>query len=98
VQPKPYAGKSEAEKQLSALLVRRKQVEEMLKAEQNRLRTVSRKKRWLSRLACANSLLSSTPCCATSNLSAASLPNKLAFSNLKNNNCLDKQDSCCTLG
>lgn len=41
VQPKPYAGKSEAEKQLSALLVRRKQVEEMLKAEQNRLRTVS---------------------------------------------------------
>ena len=41
VQPKPYAGKSEAEKQLSALLVRRKQVEEMLKAEQNRLRTIS---------------------------------------------------------
>jgi transposase len=41
VQPKPYEGKSEAEKQLSALLVRRKQVEEMLKAEQNRLRTVS---------------------------------------------------------
>lgn len=41
VQPKPYTGKSEAEKQLSALLVRRKQVEEMLKAEQNRLRTVS---------------------------------------------------------
>jgi transposase len=41
VQPKPYAGKSEAEKQLSALLVRRKQVEEMLKAEQNRLRTTS---------------------------------------------------------
>jgi transposase len=29
VQPKPYTGKSEAEKQLSALLVRRKQVEEM---------------------------------------------------------------------
>ena len=41
VQPRRYAGKSEAEKQLSALLVRRKQVEEMLKAEQNRLRTVS---------------------------------------------------------
>ena len=40
VQPKLYTGKSEAEKQLSALLVRRKQVEEMLKAEQNRLRTV----------------------------------------------------------
>jgi transposase len=41
VQPKLYEGKSEAEKQLSALLVRRKQVEEMLKAEQNRLRTLS---------------------------------------------------------
>lgn len=41
VQPKVYEGKSEAEKQLSALLVRRKQVEEMLKAEQNRLRTTS---------------------------------------------------------
>ena len=41
VQPRGYEGKSEAEKQLSALLVRRKQVEEMLKAEQNRLRTVS---------------------------------------------------------
>jgi transposase len=41
VQPRCYTGKSEAEKQLSALLVRRKQVEEMLKAEQNRLRTVS---------------------------------------------------------
>ena len=41
VQPKPYTGKSEAEKQLSALLVRRKQLEEMLKAEQNRLRTIS---------------------------------------------------------
>ena len=40
VQPKQYEGKSEAEQQLSALLVRRKQVEEMLKAEQNRLRTV----------------------------------------------------------
>ena len=41
VQPKRYEGKSEAEKQLSALLVRRKQVEEMLQAEQNRLRTIS---------------------------------------------------------
>ena len=41
VQPKLYEGKSEAEKQLAALLVRRKQVEEMLKAEQNRLRTMS---------------------------------------------------------
>ena len=41
VQPKPYTSKSEAEKQLSALLGRRKQVEEMLQAEQNRLRTVS---------------------------------------------------------
>jgi transposase len=41
VQPKLYTGKSEAEKHLGALLVRRKQVEEMLKAEQNRLRTAS---------------------------------------------------------
>lgn len=41
VQPKRYEGKSEAEKQLSALLVRRKQLEEMLKAEKNRLRTTS---------------------------------------------------------
>jgi transposase len=41
VQPNPYTGKSEAEKDLAALLVRRKQVEEMLKAEQNHLRTVS---------------------------------------------------------
>jgi transposase len=41
MQPRRYEGKSEAEKQLSALLVRRKQVEEMLKAEQNRLRTTS---------------------------------------------------------
>jgi transposase len=41
MQPKPYAGKSEAEKHLSALLVRRRQLEEMLKAEQNRLRTIS---------------------------------------------------------
>jgi transposase len=41
VQPRRYEGKTEAEKQLSALLVRRKQLEEMLKAEQNRLRTIS---------------------------------------------------------
>jgi len=41
VQPRCYEGKSEAEKQLSALLVRRRQMEEMLKAEQNRLRTIS---------------------------------------------------------
>jgi transposase len=41
VQPRRYVGKSEAEKELSALLVRRKQVEEMLKAEQNRLRTIA---------------------------------------------------------
>jgi transposase len=41
VQPRQYEGKTEAEKQLSAMLVRRKQVEEMLKAEQNRLRTIS---------------------------------------------------------
>ena len=40
VRPKRYEGKNEAEKQLSALLVRRKQLEEMLKAEQNRLRTI----------------------------------------------------------
>jgi len=40
VQPRRYEGKSEAEKQLSALLVRRKQLEEMLKAEKNRLRTI----------------------------------------------------------
>ena len=39
MQPRHYEGKTEAEKQLSALLVRRKQLEEMLKAEQNRLHT-----------------------------------------------------------
>jgi hypothetical protein len=36
-----HTGKSEAEKQLSALLVRRRQLDEILKAEQNRLRTIS---------------------------------------------------------
>src|SRR5215211_3006071 len=41
MQPRRYEGKSEAEKQLSALLVRRKQLEEMLKAEQNHLRTIA---------------------------------------------------------
>ena len=41
MQPRRYEGKTEAEKELSALLVRRKQLEEMLKAEQNRLRTIS---------------------------------------------------------
>jgi transposase len=41
MQPRQYESKSEAEKQLSALLVRRKQLEEMLKAEQNRLRTIA---------------------------------------------------------
>jgi transposase len=41
VQPRRYEIKSEAGKQLSALLVRRRQLEEMLKAEQNRLRTIS---------------------------------------------------------
>jgi transposase len=41
VQPRRYESKSEAERQLSALLVRRRQLEEMLKAEQNRLRTIS---------------------------------------------------------
>ena len=41
VQPRRYEGKSEAGKQLSALLVRRRQLEEMLKAEQNRFRTIS---------------------------------------------------------
>ena len=41
MQPRCYAGKTDAEKQLSALLVRRKQIEEMLKAEQNRLRTIA---------------------------------------------------------
>lgn len=41
MRPRCYEGKSEAERQLSGLLVRRKQLEEMLKGEQNRLRTVS---------------------------------------------------------
>jgi hypothetical protein len=41
VQPRLYESKSEAGKQLSAMLVRRRQLDEMLKAEQNRLRTIS---------------------------------------------------------
>ena len=41
VQPRHYESKSEAGKQLSAWLVRRRQLDEMLKAEQNRLRTLS---------------------------------------------------------
>lgn len=41
VQPRHYESKSETGKQLSAILVRRRQLEEMLKAEQNRLRTIS---------------------------------------------------------
>jgi len=41
MQPRRYEAKSEAGKELSALLVRRKQLEEMLKAEKNRLRTIS---------------------------------------------------------
>jgi hypothetical protein len=41
MQPRQYDGKTEAEKQLSALLVRRNQVEAMLKAEQNHLRTIA---------------------------------------------------------
>jgi transposase len=41
VGPRRYEGKSEVGKQLSALLVRRRQLDEMLKAEQNRMRTIS---------------------------------------------------------
>jgi transposase len=41
VEPRRYEGKSEAGQQLSALLVRRKHLDEMLKAEQNRWRTTS---------------------------------------------------------
>lgn len=40
VQPRRFEAPSEAERYLEALLVRRKQLEEMLKAEKNRLRTV----------------------------------------------------------
>lgn len=41
VQPRRYEEKSQAGQQLSALPVRRRQLEEMLKAEQDRLRTIS---------------------------------------------------------
>jgi len=41
VQPRRYESKSEAGKHLSALLGRRRQLDEMLKAEQNRLRSTS---------------------------------------------------------
>jgi transposase len=41
VQPRRYEAKSEAGQQLSALLVRRRQLEEMLKGEKNRMRTVN---------------------------------------------------------
>jgi transposase len=40
MQPRLYEGKDAKERELSALLVRRRQLEEMLKAEKNRLRTV----------------------------------------------------------
>jgi len=40
VQPRRFQAPSQAEQYLEALLVRRKQLEEMLKAEKNRLRTV----------------------------------------------------------
>jgi len=40
VQPRLYGGKDEKERELSGLLVRRRQLEEMLKAEKNRLRTI----------------------------------------------------------
>lgn len=41
MKPRRFEAKSEAERYVSALLVRRRQVEEMLKAEKSRLRTVS---------------------------------------------------------
>jgi len=41
VQPRRYEGVSAKERELSGMLVRRRQLEEMLKAEKNRLRTVS---------------------------------------------------------
>ena len=40
VKPRQYEGKNAQERELSGLLVRRRQLEEMLKAEKNRLRTV----------------------------------------------------------
>lgn len=41
MKPRQFEAKSESERQVSALLVRRRQLEEMLKAEKSRLRTVS---------------------------------------------------------
>jgi transposase len=41
VKPRPYEGVSAKERELSGMLVRRRQLEEMLKAEKNRLRTIS---------------------------------------------------------
>jgi transposase len=40
VKPRLYEGKNEKERELSGLLIRRRQLEEMIKAEKNRLRTV----------------------------------------------------------
>jgi transposase len=40
MKPRKFEAKSESEQQVSALLVRRRQLEEMLKAEKSRLRTV----------------------------------------------------------
>ena len=40
VRPRLYEGKDEKERELSGLLVRRRQLEEMIKAEKNRLRTI----------------------------------------------------------
>jgi transposase len=40
VKPRLYEGKDEKERELSGLLVRRRQLEEMVKAEKNRLRTI----------------------------------------------------------
>ena len=40
MKPRKFEAKSESERHVSALLVRRRQLEEMLKAEKNRLRTV----------------------------------------------------------
>jgi transposase len=41
VKPRLYEGKDEQERELGGLLVRRRQLEEMLKAEKNRLRTIA---------------------------------------------------------
>ena len=59
VQPRCYEGKSQAGQQLSTLLVRRRQLEEIHLP-------------WRAVLGCASSSLFSMPCCATGNLSACS--------------------------